>query len=67
MKYKVLKDGEWVRPVMKGYKMMCCDCGLVHDMDFRVIKWGRGHKIEFKADRNYRSTGQARRTPHDKK
>ena len=24
----------------KGYKMACCDCGLVHDMDFREC-WRR--------------------------
>ena len=30
--------GEWVQPVTQGYLMKCCDCGLVHRMDFRVIK-----------------------------
>lgn len=28
----------WVQPVMKGYKMGCCDCGLVHEMEFKVMK-----------------------------
>lgn len=54
-------DG-WIRPIRKGYKMMCCDCGLVHKIDFRLIKDGkRGHKIEFRIDRDNRATGQARR------
>jgi len=51
MRYHQVKEGEWVRPVMKGYKMKCCDCGLVHKIDFRVIKWGRGHKVVFRASR----------------
>lgn len=29
--------GEWIRPPMKGYRMHCCDCGLVHRVDFCVI------------------------------
>lgn len=27
---------EWVTPA-QGYKMQCCDCGLVHEMEFRVF------------------------------
>lgn len=27
----------WIRPVMMGYKFGCCDCGLVHEMEFRVL------------------------------
>ena len=47
----------WVQPVRRGYKLACCDCGLVHDMDFRVRK-GRA---QFRVKRNNRSTGQVRR------
>lgn len=35
-----LEDG-WTReviPVMNGYKMACCDCGLVHDINFVATK-----------------------------
>ncbi|UTC29788.1 hypothetical protein BAJUN_01580 [Bajunvirus bajun] len=34
------EDGwsEWVRPVPKSYLMKCCDCGLVHEMDFGVFR-----------------------------
>lgn len=31
------KPAEWVLPVADGYQMECCDCGLVHTVDFRVI------------------------------
>lgn len=49
--------GEWVQPVRQGYKMACCDCGLVHNLDFRIHK-GR---VQFRAFRNNRSTAMMRR------
>lgn len=47
----------WVQPVRRGYKMACCDCGLVHDMDFRI----EAGRVQFRAARNNRATGQVRR------
>ena len=34
----VTPDGwsEWQQPIMKGYRMQCCDCGLVHEVEFEV-------------------------------
>ena len=37
----------WVQPVMHGYLLSCCDCSLVHRLNFRIYK-GR---IQFKAQR----------------
>lgn len=51
MKFKVQKDGEWVQPIRRGYLMKCCDCGLVHRLNFRLVKTGRGQKIQFQAFR----------------
>lgn len=37
----------WVVPKMKDYKMACCDCGLVHNLDFKIgkiIKRGKKFK-----------------------
>jgi len=28
---------EWVCPDPKGYLMKCCDCGLVHEAEFRIV------------------------------
>jgi len=28
---------EWQAPIMKGYKMKCCDCGLVHELQFKTF------------------------------
>lgn len=57
MRFKDLKEGEWVQPKRKGYKMACCDCGLVHKLDFRVVK----RRVQLRAYRDNRSTGQHRR------
>lgn len=76
---KEVCDGwsRWVAPVMDGYKMCCCDCGLVHEMDFVVVRvlekredgsWEHGdaldsgeYRVLFRAKRDNRSTGQVRR------
>jgi len=47
-------------PVRRGYRLGCCDCGLVHIMDFRV----RGGHVEFRSFLAPRSTAAVRRRPH---
>ena len=61
MRYREEKPGEWIRPVMKGYRMQCCDCGLVHILEFRVIRWGRGHKVEWRCWRDNKATKRIRK------
>lgn len=66
----------WVHPVMKGYRMVCCDCGLAHDLEFEVLEVDAYHtngtwsgepldptvyRVSFRAKRNNRSTAQIRR------
>lgn len=76
-------DDGWSRhiyPVMdKPYKMGCCDCGLVHDMEFGIERVTKVYpdgtfdtapvldgslKVVFRCRRNNRSTGQVRRKKH---
>ena len=53
VKYLKVRDGEWIRPTKHiGHKICCCDCGLVHRFDFRIVS-GR---IEFRAIRDRRAT-----------
>lgn len=60
----MVKNGEWVQPVRKGYLMECCDCGLVHKMNFRLVPWGNGKKIQFQAFRARKTKSPTpRRTP----
>ena len=39
-KVRVNKSGwtEWVKPKMAGYLMQCCDCNLIHEVEFRVYR-----------------------------
>ena len=58
MPYVIPQQGEWVLPVLEGYKMRCCDCGLVHRMDFKAADDGQPM---FRVFRDERATGQSRR------
>jgi len=35
-KFKKVGAGQWQQPRMKNYFLQCCDCGLIHRMNFRV-------------------------------
>lgn len=63
MTYTKPKEGEWVQPIRKGYKLACCDCGLVHTMDFRIHK-GRA---QFRAFRHNRATAGMRNADKQRK
>lgn len=54
--------GEWVTPHRRGYKMMCCDCGLVHMVKLRLVQAanGRGFHIQWFIERDDRATAGAR-------
>jgi hypothetical protein len=56
--YGVISYGEWTRPRMRGFREQCCDCGLIHRLDFRIVD-GR---IEFRTRRDDRATAAARRS-----
>lgn len=51
MKFQQVQNGEWVYPKRRGYLMKCCDCGLVHKMNFRLVKRGNKNIILFQAFR----------------
>lgn len=57
VRYKVLQDGEWLRPVHKGFRDACCDCGLVHLVEFRIVDGA----IEFRATVDKRATAAMRK------
>ena len=38
MSYENPVENEWVKPVMSDYIAECCDCGLKHEVDFKVVK-----------------------------
>lgn len=49
--------GEWIRVRKKNFKEQCCDCGLVHRLDFRIVDG----TIEVRTRRDDRSTAAIRR------
>ena len=61
--YPSLEAGEWVQPIRKGYRMRCCDCGLVHIVDFHLLRYAgsRRGKIKFRLFRDNRATAAIRR------
>lgn len=51
---------DWIKPVPTApYRMACCDCNLVHEVEFRVDPLDGF--VDFRARRNNRATSQLRR------
>lgn len=63
MQWDEPEPGEWVQPVKRGYKLACCDCGLVHTVNFRIIKYagGKRAKVQFQVFRDERATKALRK------
>ena len=55
--YRTIAYGEWTRPRLRNFREQCCDCGLIHRLDFRLVD-GR---IEFRTRRAGRAPAAARR------
>ncbi len=60
------------------HRLICCDCGLSHDMEFQIVKVRtrngktmmvavapKSFAIQFRARRNERSSAAMRRQPHE--
>lgn len=43
----IIDDNEWVTIAWVGQREKCCECGLVHKVDYRVADG----KLQFKASR----------------
>ena len=56
-RYVQVVEEECVKVDGNRIDLACCDCGLVHEFDFEIVKG----KIQFKILRNDRSTSQIRR------
>ena len=59
-RFPKVKDRQWVQPIPKGYHMACCDCGLVHRMDFRIVGV-RKPTVQFRATRAIGETKKLRK------
>lgn len=56
-RYPKVTSSQWVSPVMTGLRFSCCDCHLVHNIDFRI----RNGQVQARFRRNVRSTAALRR------
>lgn len=59
-RFREVKAGKWTQPNQRYYYMQCCDCGLVHKTEFRVVQ-GRA---QLRAWRANGMTAQVRRKRH---
>jgi hypothetical protein len=57
------EPGEWHQPRMRDFGMRCCDCGLAHRVDFRIV----GRRVQMRAWRDERSTAAIRREARKRK
>lgn len=57
MSYYQVTEGEWIQPRRRAYKMACCDCSLVHVLNFRIVKGA----VQLQAFRDKRATATMRR------
>lgn len=55
--YELAVDGEWLRFARKGHRIACCDCGLVHVVEFAVVDG----KVDVRFSRDNRATAAMRR------
>ena len=54
-------EGDWILTRRKGDKIVCCDCGLVHRVKYKVATDGRAIKILWQMSRDERATSAIRR------
>jgi len=52
---------EWVCPNPDEYFMKCCDCGLVHEVQYRVARYGEGDYCELVEDKDVQAQFRMRR------
>lgn len=75
-KYKHVESGEWFRVAKREHRNACCDCGLVHVVDYRIVRDDLDHPgdvievegmIEMRVRRDGPATGGMRRAMKRKK
>lgn len=68
-KFETPEAGEKVYPMHRYYYMSCCDCGLVHKMEFGTIRepsFPQKVSVWFRVWRDNRRTAAMRRSRHIK-
>ena len=63
MNFRLTFSGEWFRATAPGVPtfLACCDCGLVHRVQFRVVGSGAGRNVWMRGFRERRLTATQRK------
>lgn len=48
----------WIQPIKRGYRVKCCDCGLVHEIAFRIAGLDKP-RVQYRARRARRTIKEA--------
>jgi hypothetical protein len=46
----------WFKVPLKNWLMECCSCQLVHEIDFKIVKRGRGYLLYVRATLENKAT-----------
>jgi hypothetical protein len=49
---------DWFTVPKRGFRLKCCGCSLVHEIDFKIVNGG---EIQMRIKRHERATSAARR------
>jgi len=58
---KVIIDGTWIPLAMTQERILCCDCKLAHDYDFKIVTRNGRRFLYARLTRNRRATAAGRR------
>lgn len=58
-RYLQIVEGDWGKWNRRGNRLQCCDCCLVHIIDFRIV--GRRNVIEARYSIDKKSTDRIRK------
>lgn len=63
-KHDIDEDGwtGWIKPA-EGYRIRCCNCRLVHDVQFRIVNGG----VRWRVRQHKRATAASRRKTYKKR
>ncbi len=61
VRYEIVFDGDWERAKMRGERQQCCDCGLIHIIDYRIVRNGKRAEVEVRSRRDDKATARLRK------
>jgi hypothetical protein len=61
MTYYEVEDDEWIRLHLTNQKHACCDCNLIHDIDFKIVVKGKRKLLYARFRKNKKATAALRR------